>query len=85
MATGGGGGAGGGGAAIIGGFVTQPASPTPIARTSAIAHTRARDSRMRNSGSTGAAGRGAPPEKHPKTFIRGSSLPAAFGSAVRFA
>src|SRR5882757_7505562 len=81
-----GGGGGGGGAAKTSGLigVWQLARRVPIARTNAIAHTRARDSGNRIRGSAGVAFRGAPPEKNAKPLICGCSSFAALGSYARF-
>src|SRR5882724_7507691 len=78
-------GGGGGGAARTAGLIMvwQLATTVPIARTAAIAHTRARDSGIRILGSAGVAARGAPPEKNAKTLIRGCSFFAALGSSAR--
>ena len=78
-------GGGGGGAANMAGLtiIWHPARVVPIARTAAIAHTRARDSGNRILGSAGVAARGAPPEKNAKTLIRGCSFFAALGSSAR--
>jgi len=77
-------GGGGGGAARTAGLIMvwQPARTVPIARTNAIAHTRARDSGIRILGSAGVAFRGAPPEKNAKTLIRGCASFAALGSSA---
>jgi hypothetical protein len=77
-------GGGGGGAANMAGLIIiwQPARAVPIATTSAIAHTRLRDSVTQILGSAGVAARGAPPEKNAKTLIRGCSFSAALGSSA---